>query len=59
MIYKQLITGKIEQINNTLNVLNHAISTNDSQSSKQIVEKVKEKLEEIQTLVNTEHDDNR
>jgi hypothetical protein len=59
MRYKQLITGKIEQINNTLNVLNHAISTNDSQSSKQIVEKVKEKLEEIQTLVNTEHDDNR
>ena len=53
MRYKQLITGKIEQINNTLNVLNHAISTNDSQSSKQIVEKVKEKLEEIQTLVNT------
>jgi len=59
MRYKQLITGKIEQINNTLNVLNHAISTNDSQSSKQIVEKVKEKLEEIQTLINTEHDDNR
>lgn len=59
MRYKQLITGKIEQINNTLNVLNHSISTNDSQSSKQIVEKVKEKLEEIQTLVNTEHDDNR
>jgi hypothetical protein len=59
MRYKQLITGKIEQINNTLNVLNHAISTNESQSSKQIVEKVKEKLEEIQTLVNTEHDDNR
>jgi len=59
MRYKQLITGKIEQINNTLNVLNHAISTNDSQSSKQIVEKVKEKSEEIQTLVNTEHDDNR
>ena len=59
MRYKQLITGKLEQINNTLNVLNHAISTNDSQSSKQIVEKVKEKLEEIQTLVNTEHDDNR
>ena len=59
MRYKQLITNKIEQINNTLNVLNHAISTNDSQSSKQIVEKVKEKLEEIQTLVNTEHDDNR
>jgi hypothetical protein len=59
MRYKQLITGKIEQINNTLNVLDHAISTNDSQSSKQIVEKVKEKLEEIQTLVNTEHDDNR
>jgi hypothetical protein len=59
MRYKQLITGKIEQINNTLNVLNHAISTNDSQSSKQIVEKVKEKLEEIQTLINTEHDDTR
>ena len=31
----------------------------DAQSSKQIVETIKERLEEIQTLINTEHDDTR
>jgi hypothetical protein len=59
MRYKQLVSDKLDQTVNTLNVLRSAISMGDAQSSKQIVETVKEKLEEIQTLINTEHDDTR
>jgi hypothetical protein len=59
MRYKQLVSDKLDQTVNTLNVLRSAISMGDAQSSKQIVESIKEKLEEIQTLINTEHDDTR
>jgi len=59
MRYKQLVSDKLDQTVNTLNVLRHAISMNDSNGAKQVIEKIKDKLEEIQTLVNTEHDDNR
>ncbi len=59
MRYKQLVSDKLDQAVNTLNVLRHAISMNDSNGAKQVIEKIKDKLEEIQTLVNTEHDDNR
>lgn len=57
MRYKQLVSDKLDQTVNTLNVLRSAISMGDAQSSKQIVENIKDKLEEIQTLINTEHDD--
>lgn len=59
MRYKQLVSDKLDQTVNTLNVLRHAISMNDSNAAKQVIENIKDKLEEIQTLVNTEHDDNR
>ena len=59
MRYKQLVSDKLDQTVNTLNVLRSSISMGDAQSSKQIVESIKEKLEEIQTLINTEHDDTR
>ena len=59
MRYKQLVSDKLDQAVNTLNVLRHAVSMNDSNSAKQIIEQVKDKIEEVQTLVNTEHDDNR
>ena len=59
MRYKQLVSDKLDQTVNTLNVLRHAVSMNDSNSAKQIIEQIKDKIEEVQTLVNTEHDDNR
>lgn len=59
MRYKQLVSDKLDQAVNTLNVLRHAVSMNDPNSAKQVIERIKDKLEEIQTLVNTEHDDNR
>lgn len=59
MRYKQLVSDKLDQAVNTLNVLRHAVSMQDSNSAKQIIEQIKDKLEEVQTLINTEHDDNR
>jgi len=59
MRYKQLVSDKLDQAVNTLNVLRHTISMNDSNAAKQVIEQIKDKLEEVQTLVNTEHDDNR
>lgn len=59
MRYKQLVSDKLDQAVNTLNVLRHTVSMNDSTQSKQIIEQIKDKLEEVQTLINTEHADNR
>lgn len=59
MRYKQLVSDKLDQAVNTLNVLRHAVSMNNPNDAKQIIEQIKDKLEEVQTLVNTEYDDNR
>lgn len=59
MRYKQLVSDKLDQAVNTLNVLRHAVSVNDTNGAKQVIERIKDKLEEVQTLINTEHDDNR
>jgi len=59
MRYKQLISNKLDQAVNTLNVLRYAVSINDSNAAKQVIEQIKDKLEEVQTLINTEHDDNQ
>lgn len=59
MRYKQLVSDKLEQVVNKLNVLRNNITFNDPNASKQNIEEIKDKIEEIQTLVNTEFDDNR
>jgi uncharacterized protein YlzI (FlbEa/FlbD family) len=59
MRYKQLVSDKLEQVVNKLNVLRNNITFNDPNAAKQNIEEVKEKIDEIQTLVNTEFDDNR
>ena len=59
MRYKQLVSDKLDQAVNTLNVLRHAVSVNDTNGAKQVIERIKDKLEEVQTLINTEHADNR
>ena len=59
MRYKQLVSDKLEQVVNKLNVLRNKITFNDPNAAKQNIEECKEKIDEIQTLVNTEFDDNR
>lgn len=59
MRYKQLVSDKLEQVVNGLNVLRNNISFNDANAAQHNIEALKDKIEEIQTLVNTEFDDNR
>jgi len=59
MRYKQLVSDKLDQVINGLNVLRNNITFNDSDAAKHNIETLKDKIEEIQTLVNTEYDDNQ
>lgn len=55
MKHKPLISSKLDQINNDLTVLDSFISTNrPPQELKIYIEKVKEKLADVQTLINNE-----
>ena len=57
MRYKALVTQKLESLNNSLNALNSVVRQN--QSREQIdhwFAVLKEKIEEVQTLINTESD---
>ena len=53
MKYKQLITDKITGINNGLNTLNFHFERGERQEFREKLYDLKEKLEEVQTLINT------
>lgn len=54
---KQLVTKHIEQVDNALTFLASHISGGSSpRELKDIIDKIKEKLQDIQTLLNTERD---
>ncbi len=55
MKHKALIVTKLEQVNNTLTALDSFISNGRSpRELKEQIEKVKERLADIQTLLNNE-----
>lgn len=55
MKHKSLVTSKLDQINNALTALDSYISTGKSpRELKESIEKVKERLADIQTLINNE-----
>lgn len=54
---KDLISKKIEQVDNALSNIASQISTgNDPREVKESILQVKEKLQDMQTLINTESD---
>lgn len=54
---KELVSRKIEQVDNALSNIASQISTgNDPRVIKETIVQVKEKLQDIQTLINTESD---
>ena len=55
MRYKELVTNKLEQLDNLLHQLNQLINVNDQRGAKQFIEMLKEKISDIQTLINTEY----
>ena len=55
MKHKSLISSKLDQINNTLTALDSFISSNrPARELKECIEKAKEKLADIQTLISNE-----
>lgn len=58
MRYKDLVSRKLEQLENSLNVLNSLLSQGAPRHEVQNwFEQVKEKIEEAQTLLNSETQD--
>lgn len=55
MRYKQPIQDKLEQLDNTFHQLNHLISRGQTQEAKQFIEEMREKIADIQTLLNSEN----
>ena len=55
MRYKQLVSRKLEELNSIINGLSSLLSQNPTREQLQNqIEKHKDKLEEIQTLINSE-----
>jgi len=55
MRYKQLIQDKLEQLDNTFHQLNSLISRGQLQEAKNFIEEMRDKIADIQTLLNTEN----
>jgi hypothetical protein len=57
MRYKTLITNKLEALDNSVSRLNSLLSQNFTREQfQQVVESLREKIQEVQTLVNTEQE---
>lgn len=54
MRYKELISRKIEQLDTNFQQLDYLINTNEAIKAKQYIEGMRERLADIQTLINTE-----
>lgn len=55
MRYKALVTTKLDSLQNTVNRLNSLLSQNLTRDQfQEVVQTLKDKIEEIQTLINSE-----
>jgi len=57
MRYKQLVSDKLEQLDNSFHQLNYLINTQDTYQAKDFIEDMREKIADIQTLINTNTED--
>jgi len=55
MRYKQLIQDKLEQLDNTFHQLNGLISRGQLQEAREFIEGMREKIADVQTLLNIEN----
>jgi len=53
MRYKQLISDKLEQLDNSFHQLNYLINTQNTYQAKEFIDSMREKIADIQTLINT------
>lgn len=57
MRYKSLVTNKLEALDNSINRLNSLVSQNFTRDQfQEVLATLKEKIQEIQTLVNSEQE---
>lgn len=57
MRYKQLVTTKLESLENAINRLNSLLSQNLTRDQfQEVLASLKEKIQEIQTLINSEQE---
>lgn len=57
MRYKQLVSDKLEQLDNSFHQLSYLINTQDTYQAKEFMERMREKIADIQTLINTNSED--
>jgi hypothetical protein len=58
MRYKTLVTTKLEALENSINRLNSLISQNTTRDHiQENIKVIKEKIQEVQTLINVEQQD--
>jgi phage-related minor tail protein len=57
MRYKQLVSDKLEQLDNSFQQLTYLINTQDTYQAKDFMELMREKIADIQTLINTNTED--
>lgn len=57
MRYKQLVSDKLEQLDNSFHQLNYLINTQDIYQAKEFMDGMREKIADIQTLINTNSED--
>jgi hypothetical protein len=53
MRYKQLVSDKLEQLDNSFHQLTYLINMQDIYQAKEFMEGMREKIADIQTLINT------
>jgi peptidoglycan hydrolase CwlO-like protein len=57
MRYKTLVTTKLEALDNSINRLNSLVSQNFTRNQfQEVLTSLKEKIQEIQTLINSEQE---
>ena len=57
MRYKQLVSDKLEQLDNSFHQLTYLINMQDTYQAKEFMGSMREKIADIQTLINTNTED--
>ena len=57
MRYKDQALNKLEQVSNIVNTVGFLVSRGDQEGSLETIEDLKEKLDELRSLISTEHEE--
>ena len=57
MRYKEQALNKLEQVSNVVNTVEFLVSRGDQEGSLETIEDLKEKLEELRSMISIEHEE--